>query len=89
MASAVQAGGRLRRAVEGDELAGLPAGLRAELEAAVASERGLVPFGLLRRLHAALREAGRPRLPLAPRAAAGQSALTLPSPTRRISAASL
>ncbi|XP_064022518.1 transmembrane protein 199 isoform X2 [Pogoniulus pusillus] len=60
MASAVQAGGRLRRAVEGDELAGLPAGLRAELEAAVASERALVSFSLLRRLHAALREAESP-----------------------------
>ncbi|KAF1617025.1 UNVERIFIED_CONTAM: hypothetical protein FQV16_0002290, partial [Eudyptes robustus] len=39
---------------------GLPAGLRAELEAALASEGALVPFGLLRRLHAALREAGSP-----------------------------
>lgn len=61
MASAVRAGRRLRRAAEGGELAGLPAGLRAELEAALASEGALVPFSLLRRLHAALREAGRPR----------------------------
>ncbi|NXW85594.1 TM199 protein, partial [Alopecoenas beccarii] len=61
MASALRAGRRLRRAVEGDELAGLPAGLRAELEAALASEGALVPFSLLRSLHAALREAGRPR----------------------------
>ncbi|NWQ94987.1 TM199 protein, partial [Burhinus bistriatus] len=37
-----------------------PAGLRAELEAALASEGALVPFSLLRRLHAALREAGSP-----------------------------
>ncbi|XP_075627390.1 vacuolar ATPase assembly protein VMA12 isoform X2 [Balearica regulorum gibbericeps] len=60
MASAVRAGPRLRQAVEGGELAGLSAGLRAELEAAVASERAVVPFSLLRRLHAALREAGSP-----------------------------
>ncbi|XP_075374491.1 vacuolar ATPase assembly protein VMA12 isoform X1 [Mycteria americana] len=60
MASAVRAGPRLRRAVEGGELAGLPAGLRAELEAALASEGAVVPFSLLRRLHAALREAGSP-----------------------------
>ncbi|NWX48512.1 TM199 protein, partial [Steatornis caripensis] len=33
---------------------------RAELEAALASEGALVPFRLLRRLHAALREAGSP-----------------------------
>ncbi|NWX30564.1 TM199 protein, partial [Notiomystis cincta] len=31
-----------------------------ELEAALAAEGGLVPFSLLRRLHAALREAGSP-----------------------------
>ncbi|KAM6192593.1 transmembrane protein 199 isoform 1-T1 [Sarcoramphus papa] len=60
MASAVRAGRRLRQAVEGGELAGLAAGLRAELEAALASEGALVPFSLLRRLHAALREAGSP-----------------------------
>ncbi|XP_074888797.1 vacuolar ATPase assembly protein VMA12 isoform X2 [Buteo buteo] len=60
MASAVRAGRRLRQAVEGGELAGLPAGLRAELEAALASEGALVAFSLLRRLHAALREAGSP-----------------------------
>ncbi|NXT30965.1 TM199 protein, partial [Pelecanoides urinatrix] len=60
MASAVRAGRRLRQAVEGGELAGLPAGLRAELEAALASEGALVPFSLLRRLHAALREAESP-----------------------------
>ncbi|XP_074778626.1 vacuolar ATPase assembly protein VMA12 isoform X1 [Athene noctua] len=60
MASAVRAGWRLRQAAEGGELAGLPAGLRAELEAALASEGALVPFSLLRRLHAALREAGSP-----------------------------
>ncbi|NWZ49017.1 transmembrane protein 199 isoform X2 [Haliaeetus albicilla] len=60
MASAVRAGRRLRQAVEGSELAGLPAGLRAELEAALASEGALVAFSLLRRLHAALREAGSP-----------------------------
>ncbi|NXL38648.1 TM199 protein, partial [Glaucidium brasilianum] len=60
MASAVRAGRRLRQAAEGGELAGLPAGLRAELEAALASEGALVPFSLLRRLHAALREAGSP-----------------------------
>ncbi|KAM6048778.1 transmembrane protein 199 isoform 1-T1 [Theristicus caerulescens] len=60
MASAVRAGRRLRRAAEGGELAGLPAGLRAELRAALASEGALVPFGLLRSLHAALREAGSP-----------------------------
>ncbi|NWV00783.1 TM199 protein, partial [Upupa epops] len=61
MASSVVAGPRLRRAVEsGEELAELPAGLRAELRAAVGSERGLVPFGLLRRLHHALREAESP-----------------------------
>ncbi|NXP55724.1 TM199 protein, partial [Heliornis fulica] len=60
MASAVLAGPRLRRAVEGGELEGLPAGLRDELEAALASERSLVPFSLLRRLHKALREAESP-----------------------------
>ncbi|XP_068271937.1 transmembrane protein 199 [Nyctibius grandis] len=60
MASAMRAGRRLRRAVEGGELAGLPAGLRADLAAALASEGALVPFSLLRRLHAALREAGYP-----------------------------
>uniref|UniRef100_A0A8C5T4X9 Transmembrane protein 199 n=1 Tax=Malurus cyaneus samueli TaxID=2593467 RepID=A0A8C5T4X9_9PASS len=43
-----------------DELAALPAGLRDEVEAALAAEGGLVPFSLLRRLHAALREAGSP-----------------------------
>ncbi|NXC54625.1 TM199 protein, partial [Aleadryas rufinucha] len=42
------------------ELAALPAGLRDELEAALAAEGELVPFSLLRRLHAALREAGSP-----------------------------
>ncbi|NXF94111.1 TM199 protein, partial [Eubucco bourcierii] len=60
MASAVQAGERLRRAGEGSELEGLPADLRAELQEAVASERALVSFSLLRRLHAALREAESP-----------------------------
>uniref|UniRef100_A0A8C3PLL6 Transmembrane protein 199 n=1 Tax=Calidris pygmaea TaxID=425635 RepID=A0A8C3PLL6_9CHAR len=60
MASAVRAGRRLRQAVEGSELAGLPADLRAELEAALASQGALVPFRLLRRLRAALREAGSP-----------------------------
>ncbi|NXX21564.1 TM199 protein, partial [Podargus strigoides] len=60
MASAMQAGRRLREAVEGGELAELPAGLRAELEAALASEGAVVPFSLLRRLHAALREAESP-----------------------------
>ncbi|NXN67475.1 TM199 protein, partial [Himantopus himantopus] len=60
MASAVRAGRRLRKAVEGGELAGLPAGLRTELEAALASEGALVPFSLLRRLHTALREAESP-----------------------------
>ncbi|NXK20930.1 TM199 protein, partial [Arenaria interpres] len=60
MASAVRAGRRLRQAVEGSELAGLPADLRAELEAALASKGALVPFSLLRRLRAALREAGSP-----------------------------
>ncbi|OWK59866.1 Transmembrane protein 199 [Lonchura striata] len=58
MASSVRAGPRLRRAVRAGELAALPAGLRGELEAALAEEGALVPFGLLRRLHAALREAG-------------------------------
>ncbi|KAL9826472.1 transmembrane protein 199 [Geothlypis trichas] len=60
MASSVRAGPRLRRAVRDEELAALPAELRDELEAALAEEGGLVPFGLLRRLHAALREAGSP-----------------------------
>ncbi|NXD81601.1 TM199 protein, partial [Halcyon senegalensis] len=60
MASSVRAGQRLRRAVEGDELEGLPAGLRAELKEALGSEGGLVPFSLLRRLRAALREAESP-----------------------------
>ncbi|NXD41477.1 TM199 protein, partial [Copsychus sechellarum] len=60
MASSVRAGPRLRRAVRAGELAALPAGLRDELEAALAEEGGLVPFSLLRRLHAALREAGSP-----------------------------
>ncbi|NWY65273.1 TM199 protein, partial [Erithacus rubecula] len=60
MASSVRAGPRLRRAVRDGELAALPAGLRDELEAALAEEGGLVPFSLLRRLHAALREAGSP-----------------------------
>ncbi|NXI38311.1 TM199 protein, partial [Galbula dea] len=60
MASAVRAGRRLRRAVESDELVGLPAELRARLEKALASEGALVPFSLLRWLHAALREAESP-----------------------------
>ncbi|NXY06656.1 TM199 protein, partial [Pteruthius melanotis] len=60
MASSVRAGPRLRRAVRAGELAALPAGLRDELEAALAADGELVPFGLLRRLHAALREAGSP-----------------------------
>ncbi|NXY79977.1 TM199 protein, partial [Glareola pratincola] len=60
MASAVRAGRRLRQAVEGGELAGLPDGVRAELEEALASQGALVPFSVLRRLHAALREAGSP-----------------------------
>ncbi|NWX67049.1 TM199 protein, partial [Promerops cafer] len=60
MASSVRAGPRLRRAVRAGELAAMPAGLRDELEAALAEEGGLVPFSLLRRLHAALREAGSP-----------------------------
>ncbi|NXJ66792.1 TM199 protein, partial [Rostratula benghalensis] len=60
MASEVRAGWRLRQAVEGRELAELPADLRAELEAALASQGSLVPFSLLRRLQAALREAGSP-----------------------------
>ncbi|NXB88411.1 TM199 protein, partial [Vidua chalybeata] len=60
MASSVRAGPRLRRAVRAGELAALPAGLRDELEAALAEEGGLVPFSLLRGLHAALREAGSP-----------------------------
>ncbi|NXR35418.1 TM199 protein, partial [Zosterops hypoxanthus] len=60
MASSVLAGPRLRRAVREGELAALPAALRDELEAALAAEGALVPFSLLRRLHAALREAGSP-----------------------------
>ncbi|KAJ7400731.1 Transmembrane protein 199 [Pitangus sulphuratus] len=60
MASAVRAGPRLRRAVRAGELAALPAGLRGDVEAALATEGALVPFSLLRRLHAALREAGSP-----------------------------
>ncbi|XP_067165572.1 transmembrane protein 199 isoform X2 [Apteryx mantelli] len=60
MASSVRAGPRLRRAVASGELARLPAGLRAELEAALGSGGALVPFSLLRRLHGALREAGSP-----------------------------
>uniref|UniRef100_A0A8B9C1F3 Transmembrane protein 199 n=1 Tax=Anser brachyrhynchus TaxID=132585 RepID=A0A8B9C1F3_9AVES len=60
MADAVRAGPRLRRAVEGEELAGLPAALRDELRDAVGSEGALVPFSLLRRLHGGLREAGSP-----------------------------
>ncbi|XP_025961393.2 transmembrane protein 199 isoform X1 [Dromaius novaehollandiae] len=60
MASSVRAGQRLRRAAAGGELARLPAGLRAELEAALGSDGALVPFSLLRRLHGALREAGSP-----------------------------
>ncbi|KAF1560566.1 hypothetical protein FQV10_0010001, partial [Eudyptes schlegeli] len=80
MAAAVRAGRRLRQAVEGGELAGLPAGLRAELEAALASEGALVPFGLLRRLHAALREAGRPRRPWRDGPRPGGPPLTVPCP---------
>ncbi|NXS12869.1 TM199 protein, partial [Neodrepanis coruscans] len=60
MASSVRAGPRLRKAVRGGELAALPEGLRGELKAALAAEGELVPFSLLRRLHAALREAGSP-----------------------------
>ncbi|NWV13967.1 TM199 protein, partial [Ptilonorhynchus violaceus] len=46
----------LRRAVQTGELAELPAALRDELEAALTAEGRPVPFSLLRRLHAALRE---------------------------------
>ncbi|XP_064533498.1 transmembrane protein 199 isoform X1 [Pseudopipra pipra] len=60
MASSVRAGPRLRRAVQAGELAALPAGLRGDMEAALATEGALVPFSLLRRVHAALREAGSP-----------------------------
>uniref|UniRef100_A0A8V5GQU4 Uncharacterized protein n=1 Tax=Melopsittacus undulatus TaxID=13146 RepID=A0A8V5GQU4_MELUD len=60
MASAVRAGPRLRRAAEGPELAALPRGLRDELQAALGSEGSVVPFRLLRSLHAALRDAGSP-----------------------------
>lgn len=83
MASAVLAGWRLRQAVEGGELAGLPDGLQAELEAALASQGALVPFSLLRRLHTALREAGRPRRPWHDRlrqAATGPAAVNRPVP---------
>lgn len=84
MASAVRAGRRLRQAVEGGELAGLPAGLRAELEAALASDGALVAFSLLRRLHAALREAGRPRRPWRDGPRPAGPPLTVASPTRRV-----
>ncbi|XP_031447562.1 transmembrane protein 199 isoform X2 [Phasianus colchicus] len=60
MASAIRAGARLRRAVQSEELSGLPAALRDELREAVASKDSLVPFNLLRRLHSGLREAGSP-----------------------------
>ncbi|KAM9525767.1 transmembrane protein 199 isoform 2-T2 [Guaruba guarouba] len=60
MASAVRAGPRLRRAARGRELRALPRALRDELGAALASEGALVPFSLLRSLHAALRDAGSP-----------------------------
>ncbi|XP_061868405.1 transmembrane protein 199 [Colius striatus] len=60
MAAALRAGPRLRRALESGELAELPAALRAELEQALASEEAVLSFSLLRRLHAALREAESP-----------------------------
>ncbi|NXC51222.1 TM199 protein, partial [Penelope pileata] len=60
MASAMRAGPRLRRAVESEELSALPAELRDELRAALASEGSLVPFSLLRRLHSGLRAAESP-----------------------------
>ncbi|XP_048823158.1 transmembrane protein 199 [Lagopus muta] len=60
MASAIRAGARLRRAVESEELSGLPAALRDELREAVASKGSVVSFSLLRRLHSGLREAGSP-----------------------------
>uniref|UniRef100_A0A8C9EUE9 Transmembrane protein 199 n=1 Tax=Pavo cristatus TaxID=9049 RepID=A0A8C9EUE9_PAVCR len=60
MASAIRAGPRLRRAVESEELSGLPAALRDELREAVASKGSLVNFNLLRKLHSGLREAGSP-----------------------------
>ncbi|XP_003211817.2 transmembrane protein 199 [Meleagris gallopavo] len=60
MASMIRAGARLRRAVESEELSGLPPALRDELREAVASKGSLVPFSLLRRLHSGLREAGSP-----------------------------
>lgn len=59
MAAAVRAGRRLSRAAAaGGELerAGVPRALCAELRAGP-----VVPFALLRRLHAALRDAGEPR----------------------------
>lgn len=80
MASEVRAGRRLRRAVEGGELAELPAGLRAELQEALASEGALVPFSLLRKLHAALREAGRPHPPPVRRAGTGRAGVNCPVP---------
>ncbi|KAM8797191.1 transmembrane protein 199 [Eudromia elegans] len=60
MASCVRAGPRLRAAAEGAALEPLPPALRRELRAALRSPGALVPFGLLRRLHAALRRAGSP-----------------------------
>ncbi|NXD72158.1 TM199 protein, partial [Eolophus roseicapillus] len=88
MASAVRAGPRLRRAAEGLELAALPQGLRDELRAALASEGALVPFSLLRSLHGALRDAGRPRCMHTPphgdigRAAGNRPVRTAGSPLR-------
>ncbi|KAM7139761.1 transmembrane protein 199 [Macrochelys suwanniensis] len=66
MASSIVAGERLVRAAASSsgELGRLPRELRAELEAALgarATGRGpLVPFSLLRKLQAALRQAGSP-----------------------------
>lgn len=76
----------MRRAVREGELAALPAALRDELEAALAAEGALVPFSLLRRLHAALREAGRPRCAGEP-GSRRDRAVTAPCPARRVSAA--
>uniref|UniRef100_A0A8C6J1T1 Uncharacterized protein n=1 Tax=Melopsittacus undulatus TaxID=13146 RepID=A0A8C6J1T1_MELUD len=76
MASAVRAGPRLRRAAEGPELAALPRGLRDELQAALGSEGSVVPFRLLRSLHAALRDRDPPARGAG--AAAGTPALPCP-----------
>ncbi|XP_061461152.1 transmembrane protein 199 [Rhineura floridana] len=58
MAASLRVGEPLRRILLDSELRRLQEDLRAELEAALDDDEARLPFGLVRKLHRALREAG-------------------------------